>query len=166
VDFFLYAESTQVLTDWRQYLLTFHPSEVFTSNVSEDAAHKWYKVLRDEAEESAADAEVIAEWKRRGGDTHLRTSVDFRVSFTDLDEAQRAEGAVIQEWSRRDNPTNVRTLLTESGDGGDWILTISHLVFVDARTIAMLRFAASVMTRRFGSRFEGWGAEIQSAFGR
>ena len=105
-------------------------------------------------------------WKRRGGDTHLRTSVDFRVSFTDLGEAQRAEGAVIQEWSRRDSPTDVRTLLTESGDGSGWVLTITHLVFVDAATIAMLRFAASDMARRFGSRFEGWGAEIQGAFGR
>ena len=49
-DFFFYAESAQVLTDWRRYLVTFHPYERFTSNVSEDAVHKWYKVLRDEAE--------------------------------------------------------------------------------------------------------------------
>lgn len=163
--FIFYIDSNRVLDEWKEYLVRAHPGRQVVYAIEEDTGRKWYNTLRAEAEQAASDGAVIEEWARRGGDRHLKTEVDFRLRFSDLADAQRAQSLVEHQWVRPGSPTEARTKLVTPGSAKDPVLTITHVIFVNAPLIAMLRLAAQRTAAKCGGRFDGWGAAIQGALG-
>jgi hypothetical protein len=158
-DFVFYVNGPNIVAEWKGHLSRAYPGHKVDFALEEDGDHKWFGILRNEAEQAAADASRIANWTRDTADPHCKATVRFRIQFPGLAQAQDAQVAVDREWKRSGGPTNADTLLTDSDEVRGWTLIIIHTVFVNANMISTLRRVAQDVALRFGGRYVGWITE-------